>query len=419
MNELIKQYLIAVCICLISLEVTGQNSYRVSGKISSATTKEPLAFSTINIAGTSEGVVTNFLGAFEFTFSSKYANDTLFVSMLGFKPKKIAIGGLALSSVMDIQLKESIVMLEEIEVSEKKLSALEIVTKVIDNIPVNYPDAPYLLHGFTRSHKHECGKYIKLYEADFEVYGVGYHKKTPEKVYVNEARQSEDVPYYHSRVLRANSNPFNSMGHINDVLFRSYSLNTKSNQYVIDNYLIDDDDLIYVIKTNHSKYVTHTMYINSKNYALIKVKMEMTTPEGEEWNPYLNKGISSDSLDFKVTQIVKTIQFERKRDRYYSKYMDWLIKGILSFQESKKEFCDWGFRFETMFNEIVTKDVTRPSREKLLNFRSQKQPKSTQYNTVFWDTYPLVKEFPITSQIIEDLQINGSLEDQFKKTANK
>ncbi|MEO1254521.1 MAG: carboxypeptidase-like regulatory domain-containing protein [Bacteroidota bacterium] len=397
--------------------VYAQQDMTISGKISNATTKEPLAFSTINISGTSEGVVSNFLGVFGFTFSSKHADDSLFVSMLGFEPQKIAIKDLAFDSELDIQLEESIMMLEEIEVSGKKLSALEIVSKVIENIPNNYPDAPYLLHGFTRSHKRECGKYLKLYEADFEVYGGGYHKKTPERIYINEARQSTDVPYYHSRVLRANSNPFNSMGHINDVLFRSFSLNTKSNQYVIDNYLEEDGDLIYVIKTNHSKYVTHTMYIHSENYALLKVKMEMTTPEGEDWNPHLNKGVSSDSLDFKVTRIAKAVQFEKKVDRYYSKYMDWLIEGTLSFKESKEVFCDWGFRFETMFDGITTQDVIKPSREKLLNFRSQKEPKSTKYNASFWDNHPLIKDFPITPQIIKDLEINGVLEKQFEQTS--
>ncbi len=416
-HKIMKRTHLLVWIFLLSLRANGQEVFVISGKVSNASNREPLAFSTINISGTSEGVVSNFLGAFEFTFPTKYANDTLIISMLGFKPKKVAIKGLALDSELDILLEESIVMLNEIEVSTKKLSALEIVTKVIENIPNNYLDAPYLLQGFTRSHKRECGKYLKLYEADFEVYGVGYHKKKPEKIYINEARQTNHVPYYHSRVLRANSNPFNSMAHINDVLFRSFSLDLKHNKYVIDKFLIAEDDLIYVIKTNHSKYVTHTMYINSENYALLKVKMEMTTPQGEDWNPHLNKGVSSDSLDFKVTQIVKNVQFEKREGRYYSKYMDWLLEGTLTFQESKKQFCDWGFRFETMFDEIITQNVIKPSRENFLNFRSQKEPKSTKYDFSFWKNYPLIEDFPITPQIIEDLEVNGTLEKQFEQTA--
>ncbi len=402
---------------LLALKTSGQDSYTISGKITNARTKEPLAFSTISIEGTSQGVISNFLGVFEFTFPDTYKDSTLFISMLGFSPQRIAITELKNNEKLNILLQEHVVMLEEVEVNERKLTARDIVNRIIENIPNNYPTTPYLLGGFTRFHKYECGKYIKLYEADFEVLGGGYHKKTPEKIYINESRQSKKVPYCHSRVLRANNNPFNSMGHINDVLFRSFSLDTKRNKYFIDKYLVNDEgDLIYLIKTNHSKYVTHTMYINAENYALIKVIMHMNTPEGENWNPHLNKGVSSDSLNFKVTRISKTIQFEEKERRHYAKYMDWLIAGELTYQESGDFFCDWGFRFETMFDRIVTNNVTKPSREKLVSFRSQKEPKSGAYDSSFWNNYPLIKDFPITPQIIEDLETNGSMEVQFKQS---
>ena len=157
------------------------------------------------------------------------------------------------------------------------------------------------------------------------------------------------------------------MSHINDVLFRSYSLQTNQNTYEIDKYSIVDDQLIYVIKTNHSKYVTHTMYINADDYALLKVKMEMSTPEDEEWNPLLNRGPSNDSLDFIVTTISKTIQFEQNEDRYYTKYMDWLVEGILTNQETKEETCDWGFRFETMFDGVISEGVIKPTKDNLMN----------------------------------------------------
>ena len=74
----------------------------------------------------------------------------------------------------------------------------------------------------------------------------------------------------------------------------------------------------------------------------------MDTPEGEDWNPLLNKGASSDSLSFKVTRISKTIQFEKQKDRYFSKYMDWLVEGQLYYTTTQEAFCDWGFRFENI-----------------------------------------------------------------------
>ncbi len=402
-----------------NIQIFGQEPIKLSGNIIHSETNEPLAFSTVSIVGTSEGVVTNFDGAYEILIPKNYENDSLLVSMLGFKPQKLAINELKDLTNLDIALEENIVMLQEVEVTDRKLTALEIVNKVLENITNNYPVKPYLLEGFTRSHKHECGKYVTLFEAAFELYGVGYHKKSPEKIYIKEARQSEHTPFYYSRVLRNNRNLFISMNHINDVLFRSYSLKLQNSSYEIDKYLINEGKLIYVIKTNHSEHVTHTMYINADDFALLKVNMEMDKPENGNWNPHLNQGPSNDSLNFKVTRISKTIQFEKQGDRYYSKYMDWLVEGKLYSSETKEEFCDWGFRFENMFTNVIYENAEKPSKAILMNPRSKKDPPSTPYNPEFWDNYTPIVEFPVTPQIVKDLEINGSLESQFKQTAKQ
>ena len=413
-----KRNTLFIALGLISLTCICQ-VITISGRVVDASTEKPLSFSTVSILGTSEGVVSNFLGEFEFKMQNSGDSDTLHVSMLGYKPFIAPVHALRNNRDVVIKLNEHIVFLEEIEVNEKALNASEIVNKVIENIPVNYPVTPYLLDGFTRSHKHECGKYVTLYEAVFSVYGQGYHKKVPERIYINQSRQSQHVPYYHSRVLRNNRNLFISMGHINDVLFRSHSLKTNHNSYEIDSYTFIEHQLVYVIKTNHSKHAQHTMYINAEDYALLKVRMEMKTSEDEDWNPHLNRGPSSDSLDFKVTQIAKTVQFEKNGNRYHSKYMDWLVEGVLYDKESEEEFCDWGFRFETMFDKVATENVEKPSKEALLNPRSKKDPPSTPYDAMFWKSYPLITEFPITPEIVADLEVNGPLERQFEQSSSE
>jgi len=409
------QRIFQVIFFLISLQSIGQNQLTLKGKVVNAATGDPLAFSTISLLGTTEGVVSNFLGEFEFTMAPNSLMDTIYVSMLGFQPYKALVKDIHFTNSMEIPLKESVVMLKEVEVFAKELTALEIVNKVIEKIPENYPVSPYLLKGFTRSHKYECGTYVTLYEAAFSVYGQGYHKKNPERIYVDESRQSQHVPYYHSQVLRNNRNLFISMRHINDVLFRSYSLKTGYNNYEIVNYSYDKGRLVYKIQTTHSKHVTHTMYVDAHDFALLKVKMDMPTPEGLEWNPLLNKGPSSDSLDFKVTRVAKTIQFEKKEGLYHTKYMDWLVEGMLYHEQTGDEFCDWGFRFETMFDDVWTENISKPSKEKLMNPKSKKDPASTLYNPTFWKEYQLIKGFPISPQIVEDLETSLSLEEQFER----
>ncbi len=412
----IGTYLVLLMTALSS--TYSQQHFRIEGKVVDPS-REPLAFSTVSLLGSSAGVVTNFLREFEMEIDKSQLEDTLYVSMLGYEPVRVATKSLDLDQKQIFILRERIVLLEEVEINEKKLTASEIVDRVLDKISENYPYQPYLLEGFTRSHKQECGAYVTLYEADFSLYGQGYHKKIPEKIYVNASRQSSYVPYHHSRVLRNNRNLFISMRHINDVLFRSYSLQKSHNTYEIANYTIENDQLIYVIKTNHSKYVEHTMYINADDYALLKVVMEMNTPEDEEWNPLLNKGPSSDSLDFKVTRISKTIQFEKTQSRYFSKYMDWLVEGKLYLRDTDSEFCDWGFRFETMYHKVQTENIEKPSKEKWMNPKSKKDPSPTPYDPLFWQEYPPIKTFPVSPQIVRDLEKSGPLEEQFESQSHK
>lgn len=418
MSQQITKVLIGFLGCfLVASQLLAQEMMRFTGQIVDADTGEPLAFSTINLDGTTTGAVSNFEGYFDFTCTPQSVGDTIKVSMLGYKPLSLSVSELKDRANLTIEMEEHVIQLAEVVVNERQLTAIEIVNKVIDNIPNNYPDAPYLIEGFTRSHKHECGQYVTLYEAVFELNGRGYHKKSPEKIFIREARQSQHQPYYHSRVLRNNRNLYNSMAHINDVLYRSYSLKTAHHRYAIDKYVIEEESLVYVIKTTQSEYVKHTLYVNADDFALLKVVMEMDTPEGEDWNPHLNKGASSDSLSFKVTRISKTIQFEKQKDRYFSKYMDWLVEGKLYYTTTQETFCNWGFRFENMFGTAQYPFQEKLSYEGLMNPRSKKDPASTAYKPGFWETHPLLKEFPIPPQIVKDLEVNGSLESQFKQTS--
>ena len=137
---MIKKIILILSLSNVSVSVLmGQESYKLNGNIINAETKEPLAFSTISIDGTTDGVVTNFEGAFEILIPATYKDDSLLVSMLGYKQKRLAINSQLNRSNITIALEENILMLQEVEVNERKLTALDIVTKVIENIPNNYP----------------------------------------------------------------------------------------------------------------------------------------------------------------------------------------------------------------------------------------------------------------------------------------
>ncbi len=415
---------------LITSHPTGfldQDNIKIKGKVMDQGTKSPLAFATIRILGTDLGVVSNLFGEFEFGFPSSYRSDTLQVSMMGYKHSIQPISNFIDRDYVTIRMEEVVIMLDEVTIQGRQMSAREIVEKVIENIPRNYPSTPYLMEGFTRAHKKQCGKYISLFEATFDLYGKGYNNKPksgyPEKVYLKESRQSGKVDQYLARQLESNRNPFVAMNHINDVLMLSYSLKTASHQYDLENHISIDNRSVYVIlasfPNNDLRHYSHRMFIDAENFALIKSDMKMETIEEGDPNPHLFYGKSTDTTWTQVTTLRKTIQFEEKKGRYFPKYINWAMEGLLLSAETKESFCDWGGRFEMMFTDFSVGDVERPSKKNLLKPRGGKDPPDTPYNPEFWRNFDLIREFPLTEQIVTDLSTTVDLESQFMQRGNK
>ena len=57
-----------------------QTNLALAGKVFDATSREPLAFASISIAGKSLGTVTNAVGEFDFNLPEQYSRDTLVIS---------------------------------------------------------------------------------------------------------------------------------------------------------------------------------------------------------------------------------------------------------------------------------------------------------------------------------------------------
>jgi len=423
-----KLHISIICLLFYCLSLQAQDLMILKGRVIDNENKEPLAFATISLSDKSRGVVSNFLGEFNFTVKISSQNDTLLVSMLGYRTYKLSIENFLNLSDLTIVLEEDIMMLNEVIVSNKELTAKEIVEKVIENIPNNYPTIPYLLNGFTRAHKKECDKYVSLYEANFDLYGRGYTTKSklgyPEKIYLNEMRASEKVDQYMVDVLEINRNPFVALGHINDVLLKTFSLNISRNIYLLENYTTLNDELVYVIVTGKDDGLMghkNRMYINVESYALIKVDYEIDTPQNEDWNPELRKGSTigptKDSLSFKVKRVAKSIQFEKQNGLYFLKYTNWFMSGSTFDSDTKEELCDWEAQFEMMFSDALIEDVERPSKKKLLKPKGGKDPGVKPYNEAFWKNYNLVTEFPLNEKIEHDLSQKKDLGTQFRERA--
>src|SRR5258706_6893099 len=117
----------------------------ISGKVIDNVTQAFLSYATITIKGQPVGVVSNQLGEFTFKIASPYRKDTLIVSMIGYETHKRSIKDIESSDNLLVPLQMKTTMLHEVVITDKKLTAKDIIENAIRNIKLNYPQKPYLL----------------------------------------------------------------------------------------------------------------------------------------------------------------------------------------------------------------------------------------------------------------------------------
>jgi len=147
----------------------------------------------IYIKNTTIGVISNKDGNFEINIPKKYANTTLVFSAMSFETKEINIAELKNDTFITVKLKPRTIVLDEVVLRAKKLTANEIVKKAFDNYYKNFPNKPFIAKGFLRHSEKTKTEYKWLIEAAIEMYDPGFDKASNEvKLNIIEVRKSFD-----------------------------------------------------------------------------------------------------------------------------------------------------------------------------------------------------------------------------------
>src|SRR5260221_4603028 len=101
----------------------------IAGMVVDNATKEALPYATISIKGKPIGVVSNQFGEFTFNLSTQYLKDTLVISMMGYDTYERTIQDIKNMDNLLVPLEIKTIMLNEVVVTGKKLSAKEIIEK--------------------------------------------------------------------------------------------------------------------------------------------------------------------------------------------------------------------------------------------------------------------------------------------------
>ncbi len=112
-----------------SFKAFSQNTFTIKGKVTDASTGDPIPFANIGIKGSASGAVTNFDGLYQITYTPPA--DSVLVTYVGYVTKSKAIVPDQQSQVIDIQMSPGALQLREVKIFAGENPAYAVMRKIV------------------------------------------------------------------------------------------------------------------------------------------------------------------------------------------------------------------------------------------------------------------------------------------------
>ncbi|MEO9868844.1 carboxypeptidase-like regulatory domain-containing protein [Ekhidna sp.] len=186
--------LLTLGMLLSILHISAQESKRISGKVIDALTGEPLAFSHVGIFNSSYGTISNIDGDFSLIVPTKFNNNKLSASYLGYELKSIPVSSIDVSNDLIIKLKSTVTELPELVIRTNEKSIIE---EAIEAIPKNHDQNEMLLRAFWRaSIQNDEREYIQLTEYAFDMFRYGELGDENNAMKILKGRVARDTSFF-------------------------------------------------------------------------------------------------------------------------------------------------------------------------------------------------------------------------------
>ncbi len=267
-----------------------KNYITLTGNIISNTGSKPLPLVNISIIGTPIGTTSNYDGFYKFLIPRKNIGDTLYFSSIGYESRKMTVPDD--DSLLNICLFQRSIKLKEIKV--QYLNAAEIIKKVIDNIPDNYPENAMLLTAFFRETIKQDNKYIEISEAVLDIYKSSYLliNELERTRFVKGRKTVDDKNISLARLkLAGGPNLFATLDIVKHPDFLGKNQDLKYVYYYIGK-TIERDKSVYIIGfkplfESDNIYYQGELHIDTKSYAVVSADFKMTKQTLKESEKFL------------------------------------------------------------------------------------------------------------------------------------
>ena len=426
----IRNFYASIISKLSSFAQTGR-SVNVKGIVLDSNNQDPLPNTFIYLKNHSEfSILSSSSGEFDLNYPNLFKTDTLVISLLGYQKKQIPLSRLN-QKTNQIYLYQVDLSLQEIVVKPDESLFEEFFTKVVENIPKNYPTKKHQLNALYRRVSTDYNEYTNLVEAAVLVEDYDYKRDISQsKIKIEALRQSDELgdvdsvliqsfqrlsEHIAKQVDRMRANSMINMGFESNLIRYARSPNSMfskknykswflgSTRFPVYHSLVGTEirgqDTIFHITFGNTDPPKGESFIkiNSRNFGI------------EEFQT-----IPSTSLVLKhFTQFY--MKYKEVEGVYYPekieyKTMRFINRDIGSHQVDIHTF--W-------FDDVKTENFQKVRPRDVLDRKSLIESKDYEYDAAFWKEYDLIKKHPLGSSIKQSLERVRSLEDQFRENGKK
>ncbi len=185
------QVFLAVCyilLLLFFLENQAFSQIQIRSQLLDSTTKQPIAFADIQIANSLKGTISNAEGYFSLITDN--LNDSLIVSYLGYKYKKLSVSEIFFDSTSYILLSPKDFTISQIDVMGYR--AEKLIEKAMQKIPENYLNVAAAYKAYFREMIFNGNVMEKFSDANILIAKQAYDKNKPDKMEFISGRNYEN-----------------------------------------------------------------------------------------------------------------------------------------------------------------------------------------------------------------------------------
>ena len=427
-----KSILILIAI-LLSLSLKGQQliESKISGIILDSKSGEPLVNTFIFLKNHSEfNTLSDPNGEFSLSHPALFQTDTLVISLLGYQKKQILLKSLNRDN-NQIFLIQVDISLQEVVIQPDESLFEEFFTKVIENIPSNYPTKKHQLNALYRRVSTDYNEYTKLVEAAVLVEDYDYKRDiSNSKIKIEALRQSDELGDVDSVLMRS----FQKMSENIAMQVDRARANSIINEGFESNYIrkARSSSSVFSKENYKSWFIGSTRFPVYHSLLETKVKGQDTIFHIAFGNTDPPKGdsfIKINSRNFAIEEFQMTPNESWNKSfyvQYYLKYRE--VEGV--YYPEKIEYKIMRFINRDIgshqvdihtfwFDDVQTENLQKIRPRHVLDRDFVIETRSFDYDKDFWERYKLIKKHPLDPSIKKSLERFKSLEQQFEENSKK